>query len=134
MGESLATRRRWLEWTVAISITIAMLWVFALGPAFDRMCGTRDGFADAQADLKAGRLRLQVGGYKNQRWRLAATIAQEQFGVELINTGCVPTDYKSSYSAAYNAEMEAELARHTPKASLETIWAEAERLDVASRR
>jgi hypothetical protein len=134
MGESLTTRRRWLEWTVAISITIAMLWVFALGPAFDRFRGTRDGFADAQADLEAGRLRLQVGGYKSRQWRFAAAVAQEQYGIELINTGCVPTDYKSGYSVAYNAEVEAELARRSPKASLETIWAEAERLGAASRQ
>ena len=73
-------------------------------------------------------MKLLVGGYMTQRYRIASSIAEDRYGIELVNTGCVPTDYKTSYGSIYNREMEREIGRRFSNVSLESILREAERL------
>ena len=47
-------------------------------------------------------------------------------GIEIVNTGCVPDDYKTGYSSGYNERAQVELDRRYPGLTPEKLWQEAE--------
>lgn len=79
-----------------------MLWLPVGPPAFDSWRVAREGAHDATVDAAAGLKRLMVGGYRNSRYRRAAAYARENYGLELVSTGCMLTPYRSNYDASYN--------------------------------
>ena len=118
---------RWYEWVFAAVVLATPVWLFCVGPAVDSYCGARDGLADAQTDLAEGHLKLHIGGKWTPTSRAAAKIADEDYGIELINMGCIPTDYKTEYSRAYDEVVQRELDRRSMNVSIETIWQVAEK-------
>lgn len=102
--------------------------------AFLACCGcgssaSRKGKADAQADLAAGKLRLETAGFPAPWVGSYARLLRERHGIEVRSVaGCVIDKETLQHMEAYNAVMEAEISRRFGKDALEKTAGEAQRL------
>jgi hypothetical protein len=125
---------RWSERIVALVMLGGPLWLFIVGPAVDDFRGARAGRRDARSELAAGHLRIQIGGKWTELKHKVADIAVERYGIEVVNTGCVPNDYKTGYSRTYNQEMQQAIDQRFSNVSFETIFQEVEQQEALAKQ
>lgn len=86
----------------------------------------REGVAEAERDIAAGRPRLRYGARGAWGDDLARTL-QAQFGVELVVLSCLTDSASSSFDAGYNATIEAHIDGLHGAGAVAAVWAELQR-------
>jgi hypothetical protein len=86
----------------------------------------RDGMAEAERDIAAGRPKLRYGARGAWGEDLARTL-QARFGVELVVLSCFTDAASSSFEAGYNATVEAYVDGIHGPGSAAAVWAEIQR-------
>lgn len=95
---------------IALRSFIALMVLWMVGSiGYDKYLawsGTRDGIADAGADINSGTLRLKWGGHAKP-WRPNVDrLFKDRYNVDVQYVyGCSPTGYQHNYAKAYNEEI-----------------------------
>ena len=80
--------QRWFRLQLSEKVTLVacavVFFVLFLLPPLQYRYGRWNGFAAAQQDLEAGRLKLLRGGYRTERFRRLETIANQNYGIEIV--------------------------------------------------
>ena len=112
-------------------LTIAVIAAIFFGlfgwPIIQQFHGMWAGRTAAEVDIAAGHLRLHDGGRTTPLKQRYEQIAQERYGIEVINIGCSPNGFMSGYIVGYDGRVQVELDRRFPGVTPETLWQEAEK-------
>jgi len=118
-----------LRLALGLGLLALCLGLFSLSScsAFNSWRGEVNGRADAQKDLKAGKLILETMGPPPAPWeRTYEKLLKERHGITYSwVAGCIVNDRVSGHARAYNQIMEEEIDRRFGKGVLEKTAEEA---------
>jgi hypothetical protein len=92
----------------------------------ERLMGRYQGSAAAMHDVEGGHPGLRIGGRWTMGKRGFAQSLRDQYQLEVINAGCVPTAYGSGYSAARNEVVLDTYRKRGSRFDVDALWDEAE--------
>ena len=117
---------------LTVPLTVALLLTGC--SAWHESQARRDGRAEAARDIAAGDLRLRTYGLPLPSDSTYETLLEERIGVKVdVVAGCLLTPDLVAKTSAYNAVVEAEIARRFGADVLDSLEKEAARVDSASQ-